>query len=225
MSIPLPAKVATGVLVGGTAAAGGSFLYKGTSKPQTYSIKDLLASKNPEKRLISTSDSGSSAEWKAAWKAYRDTYKDRDSNPFSLTATQLKDSSSDPNAPNELISGCKSLFMEQVVDTEGEKYKTVLGYCTRNTLVKDLILESNRNLMPESGGNWGEIWKDYRKANEGKGKDQDTWKLTDWENKKDQDSSASDDLPKKCKTKLETSSGVKTVNDYQDVVNWCSTAK
>ncbi|AEW45093.1 hypothetical protein MHC_01135 [Mycoplasma haemocanis str. Illinois] len=222
MAIPLPAKLASGVLVGGTLAAGGSFLYKGTSNSKTYSIKDLLASKNPEKRLISSSYNDSSVEWKAVWKAYKDTYQNKDGNPFSLTSVQF---TSDTNVPSEFINSCESWFMKQVVDDKDERYKTVLSYCTRDTLVKDLILESNRKLVSDSGGNWNEIWKDYRKVNEGKEKGKDTWQLTDWETKKDQDSSVSEDLPKKCKEKLEGKSGGSSVNDYQDVVNWCSIPK
>ncbi|CBY92258.1 hypothetical protein HF1_02500 [Mycoplasma haemofelis str. Langford 1] len=216
-------KAAAGVLGAGTAVAGGALAYKGLTKPTTHSIRDLLATKNPEKRLISKSADGSSTEWKSAWKLYLTSYKKDGKNPFSLNRDKPNtEPDGNENAPSEFMSKCESLSKEMVVDKEDSRYQNVLIYCTRNTLVKDLIIESGRTLLQESGDDWGASWKSYREANTGKGEKQDVWQLSDWKDKQNADSPVSDDLKNKCKEKLESNAGVQVNDDYPNVVKWCS---
>ncbi|CBY92265.1 hypothetical protein HF1_02570 [Mycoplasma haemofelis str. Langford 1] len=211
-------KGAAGVLGLGATATGGALLYKGLSKPQTYSIKFLLASKNTNKRLLVKSNDGSEAHWKAAWKAYL-TSKN---NIWNLK--EWKDSPvQDENAPSSFMDACTSNSNGEVEDTASKEYINVLSFCTRNTLVKDLVLESNRVLNDDSNGGWSESWKSYRSSNQSKEKDD--WQLTDWNDKKSSDDTISENLKTQCKDKLEVESGFKAVKDYQDVVNWCSKAK
>ncbi|AEG72569.1 hypothetical protein MHF_0287 [Mycoplasma haemofelis Ohio2] len=226
MSLSLPTKIASGVVVGGTATtAGGLYLHKGAVKPQTHLIKDLLAVKNPEKRLIDKSDDGSTAEWKESWKSYREFYKDKKSNPFSLTSDQLKESGNSVDAPSEFRDGCKSVSLEKAVDETDERYRAILSYCTRDTLFKDLILESGREIISSSNGDWKESWKDYRQVNNGKPDQKDTWQLSDWSSKKDKDDPVSDDLKTKCESKLSGKTGGKVSDDYSNIVKWCSKSK
>ncbi|AEW45082.1 hypothetical protein MHC_01080 [Mycoplasma haemocanis str. Illinois] len=225
MSISIPTKVVAGVLVGGTTTIGGFLIHKGTSKVRTHLIKDLLTVKNPEKRFIDKSDDGSSVEWKASWKSYREIYKDEENNPFSLTSSQLKATDSEVNAPSEFRNGCKLASLESVVDETDARYKTILSYCTRDTLVKDLILESGREIIDSSSEDWKESWKDYRKMNNDKPDKGDTWQLSDWNAKKGSDDSVSDDLKEKCKSKLSVRTGGKVSDDYSNIVKWCSKPK
>ncbi|AEW45092.1 hypothetical protein MHC_01130 [Mycoplasma haemocanis str. Illinois] len=212
-------KVAAGVLGAGAVAAGGALAYKGLIKSPTHSIKDLLATKNPEKRLISKSNDGSSAEWKAAWKLYLTAYKNNNQNPFFLTVAKPTTIDDNQSAPSEFMSKCESLIMEQVSNEKDDKYKGVLQYCTRSTLVKDLVMESGRSILQDSD-DWSGSWNSYKSANTDKGDKQDTWKLEDWNTKKS-GSTVSGDLQKKCKEKLGSKVGMQ-VDDYSNIVKWCS---
>ncbi|AEW45084.1 hypothetical protein MHC_01090 [Mycoplasma haemocanis str. Illinois] len=216
-------KLAAGLLGVGTATVGGVLTYRSFIKPTTHSIRDLLAVKNPEKRLISRSADGSSAEWKAAWKLYLSAYQKDGKNPFSLNKEKPNEEpNGNENAPSEFMNKCEGLSGNMVVDKEDERYKNVLSYCTRNTLIQDLIQESGRTLLKETGDDWSASWKSYREVNSGKEQNQDIWKLSDWNAKKGADSSISDDLKKKCKEKLESNAGIQVDDDYQNVVKWCS---
>ncbi|CBY92267.1 hypothetical protein HF1_02590 [Mycoplasma haemofelis str. Langford 1] len=208
----------------GAAATGGFLAYNGVSnsKTKTYSIKDLLATKNPKKRLIAKSTDGSSPEWKAVWKLYATEYKNNNHNLFSLASINSEKTIDDNQpAPSEFMSKCESLVMEHVVNEKDDKYQGVLKYCTRDALIKDLILESGRVVLQESD-DWGDSWKSYRAANTDKEDQQDTWKLKDWNTKKSNDSTISDDLKKKCKEKLEAKVGDQVDGDYSNIVKWCS---
>ncbi|AEG72573.1 hypothetical protein MHF_0291 [Mycoplasma haemofelis Ohio2] len=228
MSLSFPAKVATGTLVGGTTAAGGLYFHKGTSKPQTHLIKDLLATKHPQKRLISKSTDGSEAAWRAVWKSYREAYKDRKSNPFSLTSSQLKVEGAEVNAPSEFRDGCKSISLEKVVDESDERYQAILSYCTRATLVSDLISETAGKTLLQKGNDfasnqdWKAVWDPYKEAN--KGLDQDAWNIGNWSSNKD-----STNVPEAFVTKCEEKSKVEeyklTQPTYLDVLKYCTKAE
>ncbi|AEG72580.1 hypothetical protein MHF_0298 [Mycoplasma haemofelis Ohio2] len=203
----------------GAAATGGVLAYNGVSnsKTKTYLVKDLLATKNPEKRLIAKSEDGSSPEWKAVWKLYATEYKNNNRNPFSLASINSEKTIDDNQpAPSEFMSKCESLVMEK-----DDKYQGVLKYCTRDALIKDLILESGRVVLQDSD-NWGDSWKSYRATNTDKEDQQDTWKLEDWNTKKSSDSDISEDLKAKCKEKLEAKAGTKVDGDFPNIVQWCS---
>ncbi|AEW45076.1 hypothetical protein MHC_01050 [Mycoplasma haemocanis str. Illinois] len=219
-------KLSAGLLGVGTVAAGGVLVYKGLSKPLTYSIKDLLAVENPEKRLISKSSDGSSAEWKEAWKLYLSSYKKDGKNPFFLSKDKPNtEPDGKENAPAEFMNKCEEFSRDMVVDKKDNRYQNVLDYCTRNTLIQDLIQELGRTLLKESGDDWSVGWESYRKANAGRQQSQDIWKLSDWSNAQNSSSPVSEDFKKKCKDKLESSVGAKVDDDYQNVVNWCSKPK
>ncbi|CBY92263.1 hypothetical protein HF1_02550 [Mycoplasma haemofelis str. Langford 1] len=220
-------KAATGVLGVGTAAAGGTLAYKELTKPATHLIKDLLVTKNPRKRLIAKSEDGSSAEWKAAWKLYATSYKEHNKNPFSLTLakpTETLDGSQ--NAPVEFMDKCESLVKERVLNEGDDKYQGVLQYCTRATLVSDLISEnhpSKKVLSKTEAGSsagWKRAWSSYKIYNTDKTKDKDTWKLSDWE------SQSGDDAPESFKTKCEEKVKVEAFElsneDYLNAVKWCT---
>ncbi|AEW45078.1 hypothetical protein MHC_01060 [Mycoplasma haemocanis str. Illinois] len=216
-------KLSAGLLGAGTVVAGGVLTYKNLIKSPTHLIRDLLAVKNPEKRLLSQSDDGSSDEWKTSWKSYIEKYKNQESNPFSLTSSQLKDTI--VNAPSEFRNGCKSTSLDKVVDETDLRYQAILSYCTRDTLVKDLILESGREIIDSSSGDWNESWKDYRHINNGKQDKEDTWQLSDWKDKKGNDALVSEDLKKKCESKISGKTGGKVNDDYSNIVRWCSKPK
>ncbi|AEW45097.1 hypothetical protein MHC_01155 [Mycoplasma haemocanis str. Illinois] len=222
----LPVKLSIGTLVGGVTVTGGALVYREVYKtPSKKPIYELIKTLNRDKRLISKSETGNSKEWQAVWKLYKEEYQNKESNPLSINSEQLKNSTSNQDAPTEFMNKCESFSRELVLDEKNGRYQDVIKYCTRNTLVQDLVSESGRKLIDETNGNWSESWKSYRAANSGKGNNQDTWQLSDWESKKNADSTISDNLKVKCKEKLGEEAGVKSVQDFQDVVNWCSESR
>ncbi|AEG72577.1 hypothetical protein MHF_0295 [Mycoplasma haemofelis Ohio2] len=228
MSLSVPAKAVTGALVGGTVATGGSLLYKELSKPQTHLIKDLLALNNPEKRLISTSDAGSTTEWRASWKEYRSAYKGKANNPFSMTSEQLNVTGDNVDAPTEFINVCRSLSTESVIDNKDDRYKTILSYCTRDTLVSDLIKETSvRSLLVKgsdftNNAEWKRVWGSYKEAN--KTLNQDEWNLGTWSTLKNQDN-VPDALATQCDSKSKVKEHKLNSKTYTDVLKYCTKAE
>ncbi|AEG72583.1 hypothetical protein MHF_0303 [Mycoplasma haemofelis Ohio2] len=221
-------KGVAGVLGAGAVATGGALAYKGLSKPTTHSVKDLLSIKNPEKRLISKSLGGSSEEWKAAWKLYALDYKNNDKNPFSLTTEKpTTDPDGKQEASTEFIDKCVSLSVGQVVDEKDNSYRDVLKYCTRATLIKDLISENhpNRKILSNTGSEdaegWKAAWSRYKQRNPAqKAQGNDEWKLTDWATHSTDD--APNGLKTKCGEKIKLEIFDTNHKDYKDTVDWCT---
>ncbi|AEW45098.1 hypothetical protein MHC_01160 [Mycoplasma haemocanis str. Illinois] len=228
MSSSLLAKVTLGALGAGTATTGVIYFGKGFLVSEhvktTTSIRELLKSVHPYKRLISESLKGDSTEWKATWQTYRDKYKDKDSNPFSLVNETVK--SSDANAPSEFMSQCSSISKEHVVDGNDAKYQAVLNYCTRDALINDWIAERNSNKAllsetSEEAGKWKESWQKYKNANTDKEQSKDKWNLSDW-GSKHSDADAPESFKKECKKRYEAKTEASSEDDYLNVLNWCT---
>ncbi|CBY92261.1 hypothetical protein HF1_02530 [Mycoplasma haemofelis str. Langford 1] len=213
-------KAAAGVLGAGTAAAGGALAYKELSKPKTYSIKSLLISKNQDKRLLVKDKDGSSTEWKAAWKAYLNSGNNIWKLPEWKTPPVAEE-----KAPNSFMDACSSNSGVMVESVSSQEYKNVLSFCTRDTVVKDLIEESGRVLNSDTNGGWSKSWKSYRDLNKDKEKTKDSWQLTDWESSKASDDAISADFKKKCNDKLALKTNGREVDDYQNIIDWCSMPK
>ncbi|AEG72565.1 hypothetical protein MHF_0283 [Mycoplasma haemofelis Ohio2] len=227
MSISVPAKVALGTLAGGATATGGALAYRGIFQSKEDSIKskksvsELIKTFNKDKRLISKSESGDSAEWKAVWKLYATAYRSKDENPFSLTQEKPQtEPSGSESAPKEFMDKCESISREEVDNEYDSRYQNALKYCTRDALVRDLILESGRVLFDGEG--WKQGWQNYASSNPKEG--EDAWKLSDWRAKKNDNNYVSEELKKKCESKLAGKMDSEK-GDYQNVVNWCSKAQ
>ncbi|AEW45096.1 hypothetical protein MHC_01150 [Mycoplasma haemocanis str. Illinois] len=221
-------KVVAGVLGAGAVATGGALVYKGLLKSTTSSIKDLLATKNPEKRLISKSLGGSSSEWKEAWKLYLTAYKNNNQNPFSLTTDKPStDPDGNQEAPSEFIDKCTFLASERVADEKDSRYQNVFKYCTRATLVKDLIFENypNRKILSSTGSDdsegWKSAWSRYKQRNPStKVQGNDEWKLSEWTTHNTDD--APNGLKTKCVEKVKLEMFDTNNKDYKDTVDWCT---
>ncbi|AEW45080.1 hypothetical protein MHC_01070 [Mycoplasma haemocanis str. Illinois] len=216
------------VLLGaGTATVGGVLTYKSFIKPTTHSIRDLLAVKNPEKRLISKATNGSSTEWKAAWKLYLSNYKKNGKNPFSLNKNKPDtEPDGNENAPSEFMNKCEELSRDMVVDKEDNRYKNVLAYCTRVTLVSDLISEnypSKKVLSKDEAGStdgWKKAWSNYKTFNTNKTKGKDAWNLSDWPTQNEDN--APNTFIDKCAEKVRMATFDLNNEDYLNAVKWCT---
>ncbi|AEG72587.1 hypothetical protein MHF_0307 [Mycoplasma haemofelis Ohio2] len=217
-------KAGAGVAGAGAAATtGGILLHKELTKPKTYLIRDLLASKNPEKRLISKSTDGSSDEWKAAWKLYSQAYKDNNKNPFSLTLEKPSTVDGNQKAPIEFMNKCEFLLNQKVSSEADDNYKNVFQYCTRDTLVSDLITENGRKLIGESEGKeaWQKTWDDYKGKNSTHSNGKDHWTLNGWDNQKNQ-ADAPQVFKQECTKRSKSKAHTLDNKDYQDVLLWCT---
>ncbi|CBY92296.1 hypothetical protein HF1_02880 [Mycoplasma haemofelis str. Langford 1] len=205
---------AVGTTVAGAAYAGGFF----DKESKTEAVSSLLKIFNPNKRFITTSE-GSDSHWKANWDQYKkdkDIWKLKDRN---------KSSSSDENAPSYFISECQTRRSSQVSGAESDLYKEVLRYCTRDTLVKDLISENatGRRLLLSSDDKtiWQPVWDDYKTkyANSA-----DAWSLEQWDTKKSE-SDVPEVFKQACSKKSEEPSFKVGDEKYQNVLTWCTTDK
>ncbi|AEW45099.1 hypothetical protein MHC_01165 [Mycoplasma haemocanis str. Illinois] len=188
MSVSLPVKLALGTLAGGATAVGGVFAYKEISKPsvkEKKSIATLISDLRKDKRLMTKSNGGSEDYWKKGWKDYLDSKK----NIWNLS--EWKDSSSDSDpAPTAFMDKCEALSKEEVVDESDERYSAVFNYCTRDTLVSDLISETRgksllvKDTTSPSNADWLKTWGSYKTKNNGATTDE--WNIGDWTNNKNQ---------------------------------------
>ncbi|AEW45100.1 hypothetical protein MHC_01170 [Mycoplasma haemocanis str. Illinois] len=217
-------KVGAGVAgLGAVAATGGTFLYREFAKPKTHLVRDLLAAKNPEKRLIANSTDGSSDEWKKAWQLYSQAYKDNGKNPFSLALEKPSTVDGNQNAPVEFMNKCAFFLNKEVLDEKDEDYRNVLQYCTRDTLVSDLITENGRSLIGESEGKeaWQKTWDDYKGKYSTKSNGQDHWTLNGWDSQKSQ-ADAPQVFKQECTKRSKSKAHTLDNKDYQDVLHWCT---
>ncbi|CBY92316.1 hypothetical protein HF1_03080 [Mycoplasma haemofelis str. Langford 1] len=224
------AKGASAAALTGTAATGGIYfgtdLFKNENKT---AISSLIKNTNPEKRLITSKGVGDDV-WKKAYKAYREANKDNEKDIWGLKDwTKPNDPIVETNATEEFISKCDSNSKAEVSNKDDLLYKQVLAYCTRDTLVSDLISEGNtgKKLLDKnvSGSDqdsgWQEAWKVYRTQNSSKGAGQDPWGLESWDTKKDKD-----ELPNNYKDKCveHANKPAHQLDDenYRNVLSWCT---
>ncbi|AEW45114.1 hypothetical protein MHC_01240 [Mycoplasma haemocanis str. Illinois] len=224
-------KIASTLVAVGTASAGaiyfGTDWFKKDPKSVKSSIASLIQKSNPEKRLLTSSEQPSDKAWKDAWAKYRN--QNKESNPWGIASWTRVDSNvqGDINAPSDFISKCISQNSSEVLNSEDPLYKEVLDYCTRDTLIKDLISTSKR-LLVNSGSTdseaWNTAWKAYKDKNTNNQQNKDKWTLSDW-NQKYGESSAPDSFKNKCieKSSANAYSGSSLVEDYELVSEWCTT--
>ncbi|AEW45110.2 hypothetical protein MHC_01220 [Mycoplasma haemocanis str. Illinois] len=217
--------VSTSVAVGATSVGG---VYLGTELFRNRkTIVDLIREKNPSKRLISFSSVSYDA-WKKAYKVYKEENKEREKGQDSWKLNGWSKHSGDvqeTDATEEFINKCKSNSNLEASKNNDFLYQQVLKYCTRATLVSDLIVENNKGrklLKSSSSGDdsdWKKVWNVYKQQNINKASD--TWSLTDWSNKK-----SGDELPSNYKTTCDTkfAEEVFRTDDekYLNVLNWCT---
>ncbi|CBY92284.1 hypothetical protein HF1_02760 [Mycoplasma haemofelis str. Langford 1] len=220
------AKAASAVAAASTASAGG--IYFGTDLLKSKkTITDLIREKNPNKRLI-TSTTVSDDAWKKAYKAYREENKEKERGQDSWKLSDWSKPNGniqEADTTEEFINKCKSNSGLEASKDNDLLYQQVLKYCTRATLVSDLIAENNkgRRLLKSSGqegeADWQKAWNVYKQQNIGK--NSNPWSLADWDSKK-----AGNDLPTNYKTTCDTKSSeeaFKTDDEkYLNVLNWCT---
>ncbi|CBY92300.1 hypothetical protein HF1_02920 [Mycoplasma haemofelis str. Langford 1] len=227
MGISTLGKVTLGLSTGATATAGavyfGTDLFKEEISKRT--ISSLLREKNPEKRLIIAAPPSDKA-WKDAWANYRN--ENKDSNPWGIKTWSkiTQDVQSGDNAPDDFVSKCATQTILEVPNEKDSLYVEVLKYCTRNTVVSDLIAENtSKKLLNGTGdqdsGGWAAAWEVYRTQNKASSKTKDTWEFSDWDSKKDKT-----ELPTDYKTKCTSQANVPAFTldnkNYKNVLAWCT---
>ncbi|AEW45116.1 hypothetical protein MHC_01250 [Mycoplasma haemocanis str. Illinois] len=214
------------VTAAGAAYAGGAF----SSFKEKELISKLIKTSNPDKREITTT-TGTDALWKAAWKMYR--YDNKDKNPgedvWKLNDWKKPDNetiNNDVEAPTSFINECKSQLSKKTFGIESDLYKEVLRYCTRDTLVKDLITENisgtGKQLLQDGDtSGWNAAWQQYLNDNKVKEKDKDKWKLSDW-GSNSVSGTISANFKSTCSSKSTSKAYSVDNEDYKDVVSWCT---
>ncbi|CBY93145.1 hypothetical protein HF1_11370 [Mycoplasma haemofelis str. Langford 1] len=189
-------------------------------------ISELIKTKNPNKRLI-TSQSLEDADWKKSWEDYRKANKNakkgEDSFQLSDWSGSITTDITDSTASQSLLNACSSNSKKRVVESS-QLYKDVLNYCTRDTLISDLLKESGKTPLLKSeaanSAGWKAAWERYRIAN--KDKDSDDWKLQDFNGQKNQASQqAWETFRTQCETNLNSKDISKSVF-LEQVKDWCT---
>ncbi|AEW45210.1 hypothetical protein MHC_01720 [Mycoplasma haemocanis str. Illinois] len=224
MEFPFIAKSLTGLLaLGVTGASAVYFGYfygnKGTR------ISELLKSANPEKRFISAE--ASDQKWKDAWKKYREDHKNENKDPLSLSDWSKPNGEirNDQNAPQSFLNACSSLKEEHVKGVKSYRYELASKYCTRDTIVRDLIEEEGKRTLLEKTGSsgtsdaWKAAWKTYLDDN--KSESSNLWSLNNWTTIKSQ-IEAPESFMTQCETKSKES--LESVK-YSEVYKYCTELK
>ncbi|CBY93142.1 hypothetical protein HF1_11340 [Mycoplasma haemofelis str. Langford 1] len=188
-------------------------------------ISELIKTKNPDKRLI-TSQSLEDADWKKSWEDYRkanknakngeDTFQLSDWSPITTEITSTA-------ASQSLLNACSSNSKKRAVESS-QLYRDVLNYCTRDTLISDLLKESGRTPLLKSEAatspEWKKAWESYRVAN--KDKSEDAWKLQGFDGQKNQEGQqAWDTFMNQCETNLK-SKEISNSLLLSQVKDWCT---
>ncbi|AEW45737.1 hypothetical protein MHC_04405 [Mycoplasma haemocanis str. Illinois] len=199
--------------VAGSAIGVNYFLSKGPS------ISELIKSKNPEKRLL---DKNSSSDlWKAAWKSYRAANKDKEKDMWSIDGWKKGEPTDNEAAPESFKNACESR-----IKGSSKLYDEVINYCTRKTILADLVSEDSGRvlLVKVSGGNskeWKEAWSSYKKANTTHTDNSDVWKLTGYSSEHSKEN-APDVFMEKCKTNSETEGYDINGDLYKQLLKYCT---
>ncbi|AEW45784.1 hypothetical protein MHC_04640 [Mycoplasma haemocanis str. Illinois] len=216
----MTAAVKTFLLAGGTASAlgAGAIMYGDLLSPkiQKESIASFL-SKNPVKRAIGTSEE---EDWKKVWKMYKDSKQD---------IWNLGNLSGD--APTEFKNVCKEKLNLKVSGSGSEEYKDFLLFCSRDTLISDLIRENNKDRdmlegTDASSSDWKNAWKEYSSdsRNQKTENGSNIWNLNDWKTQHSQQN-APQTFIDKCVANIKHPSH--NINDllYLDTVKFCTKNK
>ncbi|AEG72612.1 hypothetical protein MHF_0333 [Mycoplasma haemofelis Ohio2] len=220
MDVALLGKAIVGLMAGATATAGavyfGTDLFKEEISKRT--ISSLLREKNPERRLLTSSIETSDQAWKDAWAQYRN--KNKESNPWGLK--NLSKITQDV-PPDDFVSKCSFKSGLEISDDSDPLYREVLSYCTRDTLVSDLIVENNRTLLTSTSPSedWQKAWEVYRTNNADKTQGKDAWQLTEWDSKKNGNTHTSD-YQTKCAEKAKVKAFDLNSEVYKRVLAWCT---
>ncbi|AEG73490.1 hypothetical protein MHF_1254 [Mycoplasma haemofelis Ohio2] len=216
MNSSLAAKSLLG-LAGATATAGlGTLAVKGLPSPKEQVSISSLLSKDPSRRVIAD---GESSHWTSAWTSYKNSGKDI----WGLGKGE--------SVPDDLKTTCKNKLDSKVEGKDSEEYQSFLSYCSRYTLVSDLISENNPNKEPIPKGNgesqeWKKAWKAYvddqrtSKTDNGDG----VWKLGDWKDHHSKDVAPTSFMGK-CETNFQTLFYDLSGGLYLDTVSFCTKDK
>ncbi|AEG72630.1 hypothetical protein MHF_0351 [Mycoplasma haemofelis Ohio2] len=204
----------------GAAYAGGLF----DKNVKEEVISTLLKTSNPQKRLI-TSTSNTDSKWQEVWKKYKEdnAAKKAGEDLLSLEGWGKSVSEEENIVPNYFINGCKSKASQKTSGTNSPLYQNFLKYCTRDTLVSDLISENGRTLLTDTSSteDWKGVWNAYKNANKSDSGSTDKWGFSDWTQKKDNDELPTD-YKTRCSTKASETAFETTDIKYLNVLNWCS---
>ncbi|AEW45127.1 hypothetical protein MHC_01305 [Mycoplasma haemocanis str. Illinois] len=221
------AKVVSATAVIGTAVTGGIYLGTDFFKDKKVEIAVLLKTSHPNKRLI-TSKSVSDDSWKKAYKAYREANKDKIKDIWNLKDwTKPSATVDETNATDDFISKCNSNSKLEVDGSSDPLYEQVLAYCTRDTLVSDLISEygKGKRLLSKDGSDqedaWKAAWNIYKTQNKDKEENQDPWKLSEWKNKKS-GNELPNDYKDKCVEYSQKPAYQLENENYKNVLDWCT---
>ncbi|AEG72664.1 hypothetical protein MHF_0388 [Mycoplasma haemofelis Ohio2] len=224
MSVSAATKALAGASVMGAVGTGAFYLGRDRGIP----IAELIKASNPNKRLISSSKALTDQAWKDAWKAYIDAYKSNNKNPLNLRDWDSLSKEGDQNAPQSLVEACSSLRGEKVSDAKSERYDLALKYCTRNTLVKDIIEEGGERVLlvktstTGTSAEWQAVWKSYKDDNTDNSKN--LWSLNDWTSVK-----SSNDAPEsfmtQCESKAKEAEWDLKSKKYLEVNKYCTSLK
>ncbi|AEW45734.1 hypothetical protein MHC_04390 [Mycoplasma haemocanis str. Illinois] len=190
-------------------------------------ISELVKSKSLNKRKLIKSSNGSEDAWKKSWQAYREVFNNTGKNPFSLALTKEIGSVTSVNATQEFMSACESWESKKVKNIEDEDYQTFLKYCTRNTLMSDLVSENlGRRVLTKGSEDsdskgWKDAWSDYKKKNSYVQGKQGIWDLSDWSSKYNQDK-APVTFMTRCDSELKREYYDVKGEDYNRVIDWCT---
>ncbi|CBY92259.1 hypothetical protein HF1_02510 [Mycoplasma haemofelis str. Langford 1] len=226
--MPIPSLLMKGIA--GLAAASVvsvSSIYFGTDLLKSKrSVSELIKALRKDKRLIT----GSSVEdpyWKAAWKKYRADNNSKASDAWGIKGwVKVVGEIPDDNAPQDFINSCKDKRERKIVNENNPLFFQVVSYCSRDTLVSDLIKEnypSKKILEKVDQGNsdgWKAAWASYKNVNTVKTKDHDIWKLTDWPSQSAEN--APDTFMNKCAEKVKVTAFDLNNEDYLNAVRWCT---
>ncbi|AEG73441.1 hypothetical protein MHF_1201 [Mycoplasma haemofelis Ohio2] len=200
--------------------------YKFGSSEELKTISSLLSSKNKDKRKLVKSTDGAEDSWKKAWKAYRENFNSTGKDPFSLSLIKRTSPVNLDNATQAFMGACETQETKKVKDSKSEDYQLFLQYCTRDTLMSDLVKESGRKALVKSNtessdAKWVKVWDEYKKYNTVKTAQSDHWKLDDWDNK-NSSSTVPVSFMNKCDSELNRVYYDANGDDFKKVMGWCT---
>ncbi|AEW45075.1 hypothetical protein MHC_01045 [Mycoplasma haemocanis str. Illinois] len=223
MAISLLSKSITGVLGLGTATVGAVYFGRDLiGNKAKISIEELIDTSNPDKRFISAS---SDTYWREAWKAYIEDNKSNEKDVWNVAGwTSGTTVTNNENAPSEFIQACDNKRSQKVLDKNDSLYSQVVKYCTRDTVVRDLINETEgRSLLVKNGdfatdSHWRAAWKLYRDDNPD---GSDKWNISNYTSIKSQEN-AQEAFAKMCEEKSQVKEHDLTKSTYLDVLKYCT---
>ncbi|AEW45769.1 hypothetical protein MHC_04565 [Mycoplasma haemocanis str. Illinois] len=205
------------LLVGAVATTGaGVFAFKEFSLSGDRKSISSLISQDPSKRPI---DINEIEHWKKAWQSYKSSGND------------IWKLGNGEEVPTELKTICSKNLESKVESRDSEDYRNFISYCSRDTLVSDLIREnaSGRELIAKGAGSseeWKAVWKQYKEHanNSDKATGKDIWKLRDWSTQNSSEN-APDSFMTKCESNAKTPFHNLEGDLYNHTVSFCTKGK